>query len=118
MARPRNFDEEQVLDAAVTCFWERGYEVTSVRDLSVSMGISAPSLYNAFGDKRTLFARALDHYCATRTYRLLAKIEAENTPADAIAERSSSAASSRPGRQVLPVTRRARALPPIICSLC
>jgi TetR/AcrR family transcriptional regulator, transcriptional repressor for nem operon len=62
MARPREFDEEVVLDAAVQCFWSRGYEATSVKDLIDETGITAASLYNAFGDKRALFRTALDHY--------------------------------------------------------
>jgi TetR/AcrR family transcriptional repressor of nem operon len=62
MARPREFDEEAVLDAAVQCFWKRGYEATSVRDLIEETGITGASLYNAFGDKRALYERALDHY--------------------------------------------------------
>ncbi len=62
MARPREFDEEAVLDAAVQCFWARGYEATSVRDLIEKTGITGASLYNAFGDKRALYQRALDHY--------------------------------------------------------
>jgi TetR/AcrR family transcriptional repressor of nem operon len=62
MARPREFDEEAVLDAAVQCFWTRGYEATSVRDLIEETGITGASLYNAFGDKRALYERALDHY--------------------------------------------------------
>jgi TetR/AcrR family transcriptional repressor of nem operon len=62
MARPREFDEEAVLDAAVHCFWTRGYDATSVRDLAGSMGITGASLYNAFGDKRSLYQKALDHY--------------------------------------------------------
>lgn len=62
MARPREFDEEAVLDAAVQCFWSRGFEATSVRDLAGSMGITGASLYNAFGDKRSLYQKALDHY--------------------------------------------------------
>ena len=62
MARPREFDETTVLDAAIACFWHRGYEATSVRDLADSMGISGPSLYNAFGDKRALFVAALERY--------------------------------------------------------
>src|ERR1700724_41241 len=68
MPRPREFSEIAALDAAVDCFWQRGYEATSMRDLAASMGISAPSLYNAFGDKQTLFARALERYldCTTR----------------------------------------------------
>ena len=62
MARPREFDEEAVLDAAVQCFWEHGYEATSVRDLIQKTGITGASLYNAFGDKRALYQKALDHY--------------------------------------------------------
>ena len=62
MARPREFDEEAVLDAAVQCFWAHGYEATSVRDLIEKTGITGASLYNAFGDKRALYQRALDHY--------------------------------------------------------
>jgi len=62
MARPREFDEAVVLDAAVQCFWSRGFEATSVKDLTGKTGITAASLYNAFGDKRALFRTALDHY--------------------------------------------------------
>jgi len=62
MARPREFDEADVLDAAVRCFWGRGYEATSVRDLIGQTGITGASLYNAFGDKRALYRKALDHY--------------------------------------------------------
>ncbi len=62
MARPREFDEEAVLDAAVECFWARGYEATSVRDLIEKTGLTGASLYNAFGDKRSLYRKALDHY--------------------------------------------------------
>jgi TetR/AcrR family transcriptional repressor of nem operon len=62
MARPREFDETTVLEAAMNCFWAQGYELTSVRDLAQQMGITGASLYNAFGDKRSLYRRALDHY--------------------------------------------------------
>src|ERR1700722_10065009 len=74
MARPREFDEAAVLDAAIQCFWANGYEATSVRDLASEMGITGASIYNAFGDKRALFRRALDQYIAgslgERTHRL------------------------------------------------
>jgi AcrR family transcriptional regulator len=53
---------------AIACFWSRGLEATSVRDLAEHMGILGSSLYNAFGDKRTLFALALER-CATRVMR-------------------------------------------------
>ncbi|MBV8186624.1 MAG: TetR/AcrR family transcriptional regulator [Alphaproteobacteria bacterium] len=62
MARPREFDEEAVLDSAVLCFWARGYKATSVKDLIEKTGITAASLYNAFGDKRRLYQKALEHY--------------------------------------------------------
>ena len=62
MARPREFDEGVVLDAAVLCFWNRGYQATSIEDLVEKTGITAASLYNAFGDKRAIYEKALDHY--------------------------------------------------------
>jgi TetR/AcrR family transcriptional repressor of nem operon len=69
MPRPREFDETEALDAAIACFWQRGYEATSLHDLTASMGLARPSLYNAFGSKDELFARALDRYleCTTRS---------------------------------------------------
>jgi TetR/AcrR family transcriptional repressor of nem operon len=62
MGRPREFDEEAVLDAAVQCFWKRGFEATSIRDLISGTGLTGASLYNAFGDKQAIYRRALDHY--------------------------------------------------------
>ncbi|MFG2880094.1 TetR/AcrR family transcriptional regulator [Streptomyces sp. NPDC048337] len=53
--RPRSFDRDAALHKAMFAFWERGYEATSISDLTTSLGISAPSLYAAFGDKRKLF---------------------------------------------------------------
>jgi AcrR family transcriptional regulator len=60
--RPRSFDRDAALDKAVRLFWRRGYEATSMRDLTTELGIGAPSLYHAFGDKQQLFAEALRHY--------------------------------------------------------
>src|ERR1700758_3255761 len=75
MARPREFDEGAVLDAAVQCFWKQGYEATSVRDLVAKTGITAASLYNAFGDKRALYQRALDHYVEASSAERIARCE-------------------------------------------
>jgi len=60
--RPRSFDRDAALDKAIRLFWRHGYEATSVRDLTEELGIGAPSLYNAFGDKRRLFAEAIRVY--------------------------------------------------------
>ena len=53
--RPLSFDREVVLERAMRLFWQQGYETTSVGDLTSAMGITAPSLYTAFGDKEGLY---------------------------------------------------------------
>ena len=60
--RPRSFDRDAALDKAIRLFWRRGYEATSVRELTDELGIGAPSLYSAFGDKQQLFGEALRVY--------------------------------------------------------
>ncbi|MFF3483448.1 TetR/AcrR family transcriptional regulator [Streptomyces sp. NPDC002701] len=62
--RPRSFDRETALEKAILAFWEHGYEGTSVSDLTEVMGIGAPSLYAAFGDKRSLFEEVVTAYGA------------------------------------------------------
>jgi len=85
MARPKSFDTNQVLDAAIDCFWRDGMKSASTRDLAARMGIAGPSLYNAFGCKRELFARALDRYAECVMRAGFASIEDRHTPAEAIA---------------------------------
>ena len=63
--RPRSFDREAALDAAMGVFWEKGYEGTSISHLTEAMGINPPSLYAAFGDKESLFLAAAERYEAT-----------------------------------------------------
>ncbi|AIV38676.1 TetR/AcrR family transcriptional regulator [Streptomyces sp. R1] len=60
--RPRSFDRATALEAALLAFWEHGYEATSVSDLTRVMDIGAPSLYAAFGDKRSLFEEVVREY--------------------------------------------------------
>jgi AcrR family transcriptional regulator len=60
--RPRAFDVDWALDQALHLFWRKGYEGTSLSDLTRTMGINRPSLYAAFGDKEALFRQALDRY--------------------------------------------------------
>ncbi len=64
MARPREFDEQVVLDRALETFWSKGYDGTSVEDLVEATGLRRASLYGAFGDKEQLFTKVLDHYMA------------------------------------------------------
>jgi TetR/AcrR family transcriptional regulator, transcriptional repressor for nem operon len=84
MARLKAFDEDRALDLAVDQFWSRGYETTSVRDLANAMGIGGASLYNAYGDKRELFVRALERYANRSMRERVARIEARCKPKEAI----------------------------------
>jgi TetR/AcrR family transcriptional repressor of nem operon len=62
VARPREFDEEEALDRAMKVFWSKGYASTSLEDLLTGTGIARQSLYTAFGDKHSLFLKALERY--------------------------------------------------------
>jgi AcrR family transcriptional regulator len=62
MGRPRSFDVDEALDRAMHVFWHKGYEGTSLSDLTEAMGVNRPSLYAAFGGKESLFRKALDRY--------------------------------------------------------
>lgn len=65
--RPREFDDETVLDALVQLFWEQGFEATSMSDIVEASGLSKSSLYNTFGSKDELFERALNRYVDLRS---------------------------------------------------
>jgi TetR/AcrR family transcriptional repressor of nem operon len=62
MARTKDFDEAEVLNKAVNIFWLKGYNGTSMQDLVDGLGISRSSLYDTYGDKHTLFIKALESY--------------------------------------------------------
>lgn len=62
MSRPKSYNEKTVLDAAMLCFWHKGYFATSMKDLERSTGLTPGSLYNSFGSKDGLFLQSLDHY--------------------------------------------------------
>jgi AcrR family transcriptional regulator len=62
--RPRGFNYDEALDRAMHVFWRKGFEGASLNDLTAAMGIQPASLYKAFGNKRTLFEKALARYLA------------------------------------------------------
>jgi AcrR family transcriptional regulator len=74
--RPREFDLDQALDAAIEVFWRRGFEGTSLSDLTTAMKLSRPSVYAAFGNKEALFRKALARYAETRTAAMDAALRA------------------------------------------
>ena len=60
--RPLSFDKDAVLNRAMLLFWRHGFEATSLADLTAAMGVTAPSIYAAFGDKKRLFLKAVERY--------------------------------------------------------
>jgi AcrR family transcriptional regulator len=85
LGRPREFDVDQALDRALRVFRAKGYEGTSLSDLTGAMGITRPSLYAAFGNKEELFRKAFERYAAER--RQFWKKALEEPTARAVAEK-------------------------------
>ncbi|HBT71193.1 MAG TPA: TetR/AcrR family transcriptional regulator [Lysinibacillus sp.] len=85
MARTREFDEEKVLEAAMQLFWEKGYEATSLSDLTARMGIQRPSIYSTFGDKKELFEAALRRYTTSRAADIRARLQSHTSVKQAFA---------------------------------
>jgi AcrR family transcriptional regulator len=65
IGRPRGFDRDAALEAAMLLFWRKGFAATSMSDLCDAMGISSPSLYAAFGSKEALYLEAVEYYART-----------------------------------------------------
>lgn len=80
VGRPREFEIDDVLERAMAYFWARGYGGADMRGLIEHVGIGRQSLYNAFGDKRTLFLRALEHYGRTRVTAAVAELAGPGSP--------------------------------------
>ena len=79
--RPKKFDEEQALDAAMRTFWANGYEATSTEDLCRATGLGRSSIYNTFTSKHELFKRALVRYTELMTANQLTLLEDETRSA-------------------------------------
>ena len=84
MPRPREFNEDQVLDAAMHLFWAKGYPGTSMQDIVDATGLQGPSIYNAYGNKRSLFNVVLARYSEQVMIRFVKTIEDAPTARSAI----------------------------------
>ena len=82
--RPTEFDRHEALEKSMELFWSNGYEATSVTELQDAMGIGRQSLYNAFGDKHSLFLEAAQHYVESNGQRLLDTIQGTGSPVENI----------------------------------
>jgi TetR/AcrR family transcriptional regulator, copper-responsive repressor len=83
--RPRAFDRDAALNTAMRLFWDRGYDGTSMADLTAALHIAPPSLYAAFGDKRRLFLHSLERYAADHGCFLPHALQQGTTAREAIA---------------------------------
>lgn len=82
MARPQQFSEDQALDKAMSLFWEKGFYATSFADLVDRTGVCRASLYKTFGDKETLYTKALSRYQALMKQRYFRPLGADEKVAD------------------------------------
>lgn len=83
--RPREFDRQAALAKATRLFWLKGYEATSIADLTEAMGIGSPSLYAAFGSKEELYSEALRFYADSNGSLVWGRFQSADTARDAIA---------------------------------
>lgn len=81
--RPRNFDRDTALEQAMAVFWAKGYESTSISDLTFAMNMKPPSLYAAFGDKETLFDEVIERYSKQYGAMMWGDLERFRHPKDA-----------------------------------
>ncbi|HTJ49964.1 MAG TPA: TetR/AcrR family transcriptional regulator [Cyclobacteriaceae bacterium] len=84
MARTKDFDEDEILNKAVTLFWHKGYNGTSMQELVDALGISRSSLYDTYVDKHTLYVKALEYYQNTASGNLASVVNNAPSARDAV----------------------------------
>ncbi len=94
MARNVEFDEQLAVSRAMDVFWKKGYNGTTMRDLTEAMGINSSSLYNTIGDKHQLFVRSIKHYTETRMEDAKKQLAAIKSPIKAIEKYIGNAANT------------------------
>ena len=95
--RPREFDREAALARATHVFWRKGYEATSIADLTEVMGIGSPSLYAAFGSKEALYTEAVRHYGENFGVFVWGRFRAAGTAREAVMSYLSDSAAALTG---------------------
>lgn len=85
--RPRKTDPDTVLDTAMKAFWERGFEGTSMNDLSAMTGMAKPGLYSNFGDKEAIYAKAMERYCSSYAGPMLEDLVRSDDPVEVVVRR-------------------------------
>jgi TetR/AcrR family transcriptional repressor of nem operon len=80
IGRPTEFDRREALEKAMDLFWRNGYEATGLTELTQQMGIGRQSLYNAFGDKHSLFVEAVEHYAHTNSQPIIGTLQESGSP--------------------------------------
>jgi TetR/AcrR family transcriptional regulator, transcriptional repressor for nem operon len=102
MARTKEFDRDEVLERALSVFWAKGYEATSTDDLLGAMDIGRQSMYDTFGDKRTLFLEALRRYTDRNVAEIAERLAVSNeSPLQAIRELLVAISLERPAKRFL-----------------
>jgi TetR/AcrR family transcriptional regulator, transcriptional repressor for nem operon len=84
MARSVEFDEQLAISRAMDVFWKKGYNGTTMRDLTEAMGISSSSLYNTIGDKHQLFLKSIKYYTESRMTAARKQLQSIKSPLKAI----------------------------------
>ncbi len=84
MTRTKSFDETKALESAMLLFWKKGYSATSMKELEQVMGLKITSIYNAFGNKRTLFEKAFNYYLQHNLIKFVEALNNADSPENAI----------------------------------
>ncbi len=84
MARTKSFNETKALEQAMLLFWKKGYSATSMKELEQVMGLTITSIYNAYGNKRALFEKALNHYLQHVLIKFLVSLDNADSPENAL----------------------------------
>src|ERR1700722_17890271 len=102
IGRPRTFDRDEALEAAMVLFWRKGFAAASMNDLCDAMGVRSPSLYAAFGSKEALYLEAVDRYVETIGPPIWGKLAEGNTARASVENLLLAATESLPKSQETP----------------